>query len=151
MVPKRNNFVRGTTRLASLGSPPNLGGELLSLSAETRVRGLDEHSCGPGTGIRTVAGTIGQAWIRLLDLFQRHAALNHVVDSVSNIGNHVSVFNQVRLIRNATTGDRTAVAYPTELEFDNRLDPATSEWMVKPSSTVSARSPSALRSKGWLS
>lgn len=45
---------------------------------------------------------------------------------------------KVKSIRNAPTSDRTAVAYATVLEFENRQDPESSEWMVKPRSTISA-------------
>ena len=41
-------------------------------------------------------------------------------------------------IRNSPTSDRTAVNYATVLEFENRRDPNTGEWMVRPRSTVSA-------------
>ena len=41
-------------------------------------------------------------------------------------------------IRNAPNSDRTAVSYATVLEFDNRRDADSGEWMVKPRSTVSA-------------
>lgn len=45
---------------------------------------------------------------------------------------------RVKQIRNAPTSDRTAVSYATVLEFENRKDRWSNEWMVKPRSTVSA-------------
>jgi HlyD family secretion protein len=45
---------------------------------------------------------------------------------------------RVVLLRNATSSDRTAVSYETELEFTNHKDPKTGEWMVKPDATISA-------------
>ncbi|MGL5097872.1 MAG: efflux RND transporter periplasmic adaptor subunit [Planctomycetia bacterium] len=45
---------------------------------------------------------------------------------------------QVTKIHPAPTNDRTAVSYAAEMQFDNRKDPATSQWMVKPGATVSA-------------
>lgn len=45
---------------------------------------------------------------------------------------------KVKQIRNAPNNDRTAVSYATVLEFNNRKDPRTHEWMVKPRSTVNA-------------
>lgn len=44
----------------------------------------------------------------------------------------------VKSIRNAPTSDRTAVSYATVLEYENRQDPESGQWMVKPRSTVSA-------------
>lgn len=41
-------------------------------------------------------------------------------------------------IRYAPTSDRTAVSYSTELEFENKRDPSSKEWMVRPRSTISA-------------
>lgn len=44
----------------------------------------------------------------------------------------------VMQVRYAPTAERTAVSYATELQFDNRKDSSSGEWMVKPRSTVSA-------------
>ncbi|MFO0946320.1 MAG: efflux RND transporter periplasmic adaptor subunit [Planctomycetota bacterium] len=44
----------------------------------------------------------------------------------------------VKSVRDAPTSDRTAVSYATVLEFENRTDPNSGEWMVKPRSTISA-------------
>jgi HlyD family secretion protein len=41
-------------------------------------------------------------------------------------------------VRNTPTADRLAVSYETVIEFANRKDPHTGEWMVKPQATVSA-------------
>lgn len=43
----------------------------------------------------------------------------------------------VKSIRNSPTSDRTAVSYATVLEFANRKDPESGEWMVRPRTTVS--------------
>lgn len=45
---------------------------------------------------------------------------------------------EVVQIRNAPTNDRTAVSYDTVLTFENRKDPDSNEWMIKPRSTISA-------------
>ncbi|HVJ79521.1 MAG TPA: efflux RND transporter periplasmic adaptor subunit [Planctomycetia bacterium] len=44
----------------------------------------------------------------------------------------------VTQIRNSPGGDRTATTYPTVIEFANRRDPKTNEWLVRPRATVSA-------------
>lgn len=44
----------------------------------------------------------------------------------------------VTQVRDAPNSDMTAVSYATVLEFDNRVDPQTGGWMVKPRSTISA-------------
>lgn len=41
-------------------------------------------------------------------------------------------------IRNSATADRSAVSYDTVIEFANRPDPSTSEWMIRPRATCRA-------------
>jgi HlyD family secretion protein len=41
-------------------------------------------------------------------------------------------------IRPFPAADRTAISYPAVLEFDNRKDPKSNEWMIKPKMTIVA-------------
>lgn len=41
-------------------------------------------------------------------------------------------------IRNSATSDRTAVNYDTVIEFENRRDPTSNEWMIRPRATCRA-------------
>jgi HlyD family secretion protein len=41
-------------------------------------------------------------------------------------------------IRNSATADRTAVNYDTVIEFENRKDPTSGEWMIRPRATCRA-------------
>lgn len=41
-------------------------------------------------------------------------------------------------IRNSATGDRSAVSYDTEIEFDNRRESGGSDWMIRPRATCRA-------------
>ncbi|MBY0586429.1 HlyD family efflux transporter periplasmic adaptor subunit [bacterium] len=41
-------------------------------------------------------------------------------------------------IRNSATNDRSSVSYDTVIEFDNKRDPQSNEWMVRPRATCRA-------------
>ncbi|MBX9655463.1 efflux RND transporter periplasmic adaptor subunit [bacterium] len=41
-------------------------------------------------------------------------------------------------IRNSATSDRTAVNYDTVIEFENKHDPSSNEWMIRPRATCRA-------------
>jgi HlyD family secretion protein len=49
-----------------------------------------------------------------------------------------SFAGQVVQIRNSATSDRSSVSYDTVIEFENKKDPQTNEWMIRPRATCRA-------------
>ena len=50
----------------------------------------------------------------------------------------VTFEGKVTEVRNSVRSDRTSIAYDTVVEFENRRDPTTEEWMVRPRATCRA-------------
>src|SRR5262249_5962048 len=77
---------------------PKRGWLFLSLN-ETLVHGLDEHVRCIWTRCRSESGIVIFRWFRRLDLLKTHSLLDHVLDTVPNDGDHVSVVRHIGRVR----------------------------------------------------
>jgi HlyD family secretion protein len=85
---------------------------------------------------------------RPLDKMRAVVRVNEVDYSKVRVGQQVhftvDAYPQVRFeasvaqIRNSATNDRSSVSYDTVIEFDNKRDPQSNEWMVRPRATCRA-------------
>src|SRR5437667_10874290 len=72
-----------------------------ALFLETGVNRLNEHRCGPGSGVRAKARVVVGGDFRRQDLLESRTFADHGLDPIADDGHHVSLFDHLPFIRKA--------------------------------------------------